>query len=122
MLNVLDDISCAAFMIDDKIPELVSKIVLILEIGIPVILVIYGMIDLGKAVMSNDEKEMKGAQSKLIRRLIYAALVFFVFVIVKVVIGLVATDNEGIMDCVEKFIRGPHITENGSNGSKKLDN
>ena len=69
----------------------------IIQIGIPIILILMGTIDLGKAVMSNDDKEIKGATSKLIKRAIMAVAVFFVVTIVTVVFGwLGETDDDGI--------------------------
>ena len=50
----------------------------IVQIGIPILLIVFGTIDLGKAVISSDEKEVKQAQSRLIKRCIYAILVFFI--------------------------------------------
>ena len=61
------------------------------QIGIPILLIILGTIDLGKAVISSDEKEVKAAQNLLIKRFIYAALVFFVTTFVSVVMNIVAT-------------------------------
>ena len=61
------------------------------QIGIPILLIILGTIDLGKAVISSDEKEVKAAQNRLIKRFIYAALVFFVTTFVSVVMNIVAT-------------------------------
>ncbi len=63
----------------------------IIQIGIPIVLIILGTIDLGKAVISSDEKEVKSAQGRLIKRFIYAALVFFVVTFVTVVMNIVAT-------------------------------
>lgn len=69
----------------------------IIQIGIPIILILMGTIDLGKAVMSNDDKEIKGATSKLIKRAIMAVAVFFVVTIVTVVFGwLGETDDDEI--------------------------
>lgn len=70
----------------------------IVQIIIPIILIIYGIIDLGKAVIASDEKEIKAAQSRLIKRCIYAALIFFVVTLVSLVFDVVAkgantTDN-----------------------------
>ena len=59
----------------------------IIQIGIPILLILMGTIDLGKAVMSNDDKEIKGATSKLIKRAIMAVAVFFVTTIVSLVMG-----------------------------------
>lgn len=67
----------------------------IIQIGIPIILILMGTIDLGKAVMSNDDKEIKGATSKLIKRAIMAVAVFFVVTIVTVVFGWLGTTGEG---------------------------
>ncbi len=56
---------------------------------IPIGLIIYGVIDLGKAVISSDEKEVKAAQSRLIKRFIYAGLVFFVPILVSALMDMV---------------------------------
>jgi len=66
----------------------------IIQLGIPILLILLGTIDLGKAVISSDEKEIKAAQSRLIKRFIYAALVFFVVTLVTVLMNIVATGSE----------------------------
>ena len=63
----------------------------ILQIGIPIILIVLGTLDLAKAVIASDEKQVKEAQSKLIKRCIYAVAVFFIVTIVNVVLSMVAT-------------------------------
>ncbi|MBR3210913.1 MAG: hypothetical protein IKF71_03125 [Bacilli bacterium] len=62
----------------------------IFQMGIPIILILLGTIDLGKAVISSDEKEVKAAQSRLIKRFVYAALVFFVVTFVTVLMNIVS--------------------------------
>lgn len=62
----------------------------ILKIGIPIVLILMGAVDLGKAVIASDDKEIKGATGKLIKRAIAAVAVFFAVTIVDVVMGLVA--------------------------------
>ena len=59
-------------------------------IVIPIALIIFAVIDFGKAVIASDEKEVKAAQSRLIKRAIYAALIFFVTYLVRVVMDIVA--------------------------------
>ncbi len=61
----------------------------IVQILIPIVLIIYGIIDLGKAVIASDEKEIKAAQSRLIKRCIYAALIFFVVTLVTVIMDII---------------------------------
>ena len=46
--------------------------------------------DLGKAVVASDEKEVKAAQSRLIKRVIYAILVFLVPQLVALIMKIVA--------------------------------
>ena len=72
----------------------------IIQIGIPIILIIMGSIDLGKAVLSSDDKEIKGATSKLVRRAIAAVAVFFIVTLVSLVMNMFsdsgASDNENV--------------------------
>ena len=58
----------------------------IIWIGIPIVLILMGTIDLGKAVMASDDKEIKAAQGRLIKRVIYAVIIFFMVTIVSLVI------------------------------------
>ena len=57
---------------------------------IPIALIGFGILDLGKAVIASDEKEVKSAQSRLIKRVIYAIVVFLVPALVTLVMNLVA--------------------------------
>ena len=66
----------------------------LIQIGIPIILIVLGMLDLGKAVVASKEDEIKSAQKLLVKRCIYAVAIFFVVLIVELVFGLVA-DNAG---------------------------
>lgn len=74
----------------------------IVQIGIPILLIIMGSIDLGKAVMSSDDKEVKGATSRLVKRVIMAVAIFFVVTIVTLVMNLFTKvdddDIEGTSD------------------------
>ena len=62
----------------------------IIQMGIPIILIVMGSIDLGKAVLSSDDKEIKGATSRLIKRAIAAIAVFFIATIVTLLMNLFA--------------------------------
>ena len=62
----------------------------LVQLGIPIVIIVLGTLDLGKAVIASDEKEVKAAQSRLIKRFIYAALVFFVVTLVSVLMNIVA--------------------------------
>lgn len=70
----------------------------IIQIGIPIILIVMGSIDLGKAVLSSDDKEIKGATGKLIKRAIAAVAVFFVTTIVSLLFGMFGTAGTEISE------------------------
>lgn len=92
--------------LDAKIPDLVHTIIVIIQIAVPVVLVIIGMIDLFKGVTAGKEDEMKKAQGIFVKRLISAALVFFVVAIVRLVIGIVADEDTDIWSCADCFLNG----------------
>ena len=67
-----------------------KAIINIIKWGVPILLIIFGTIDLAKAVVAGKEDEMKKAQNTFIRRLVYAIAVFLVVTLVSFVIGVVA--------------------------------
>ena len=106
------DITCGALgsdvAIDTKIVDVVHVIILAIQIFVPIVLVIFGMLDLAKAVMGQKEDEIKKGQQTFIKRIIAAAIVFFVITIVKMVLSFLAggTENGSINQCVNCFIEG----------------
>ena len=75
--------------------KVIVQVIKVFMIVIPIALIVFGTIDLGKAVIASDEKEVKSAQSRLIKRFIYAALIFFVPVLVAVVMNIVSAGGKG---------------------------
>lgn len=69
-------------------------IIPLIQIGIPIILIVLGTVDLGKAVIASKEDEIKNAQKMLIKRAIYAVAVFFVVTIVTLVFSLFASTGD----------------------------
>ena len=90
------------------IPQITVLVVNLIKIAVPIILIIMGMIDLSKAVMGNDEKQMKESQSKLIKRVIYAVLVFLVVSVVQLLFSALsntgAADSGNISSCISCFV------------------
>lgn len=74
--------------------QIIGYIINVMKIVVPIIIVLFGIIDLSKAVMAGKEDEMKNAQKMLIKRLIYGAVVFMIFPIVKGVYGLVMSNED----------------------------
>lgn len=86
LIQILDIEGCAG--IGPVVQFLKHGLLPIIQIGIPIILIVMGSIDLGKAVLSSDDKEIKGATNKLIKRAIAAVAVFFIATIVTVLMGM----------------------------------
>lgn len=85
----MDLMQILSFCSDTKdIWKLVGKIIRIVLIVIPVIIVMLGTFDLGKAVMAGEDKEIKEAQKMFIKRLIYGVIIFFIPYLVSAVYGL----------------------------------
>jgi hypothetical protein len=70
--------------------SLIKGLFTLIKILVPIILIIYGAIDLTKAIMASDDKEIKAATSKLIKRTVAAVAVFFIVTLVSIVMDLVA--------------------------------
>lgn len=95
--------------IPDVFATIVSTIVTIIKIAVPILLIIFGMLDLGKAVMAQKEDEIKKGQQTFIKRLIAAAIVFFVVFVVQLVVGVISpsTGDANVWNCVSCFVNGP---------------
>ncbi len=81
----------------------------------PVVLIIMGSLDFGKAVMSQKEDEIKKAQGAFIKKLIAGAAVFFVVVFARWVLTII--DNTGQVDtsnafkCVSLLLKGSYSAD-----------
>ena len=93
-------------IIDEKIPNIISTVVTVIKVIVPVLLVVFGMIDLAKGVIAQKDEEIKNGQKIFIKRLISGVIVFFVFSLVQFLISLVAgsQDSKNIFDCANCFI------------------
>lgn len=105
-----------------KIPpgvfNVVSMIIMAIQVVVPILLIIWGMIDFTKAVIGQDENKIKDAQKIFIKRLIAAAIVFLTVTIVRFLVNVVVeiqnddtSGNKAINDqtwstCINQFING----------------
>ena len=103
--------SCGSRMVKD-IPSTILDTVhigyMIIQVVVPVILVVTGMITLLKSVTAGKEDEIKKAQMTFVKKLIVGALVFFIFVIVKLLVSFSATSDRApkIVECMDCFLNG----------------
>ena len=67
---------------------------LVFKIVIPVLLIVFGMLDLGKAVISSDDKAVSKAAKSLLNRVIAGICIFFVPTIVSILFKMVGSFGE----------------------------
>ena len=95
----------------------VGTIIMLIQVVVPILLIIWGMIDFAKAVIGGDEDKIKAGQKTFIKRLIAAVILFLVVTIVKLLLNLVGTitsdpgdgykvDDHSIWTCVNGFLTG----------------
>ena len=87
-------------------PYIVSTVVLLIKIVVPILLIIFGMLDLGKAVVASKEDEINKGQQLFIKRVIAAVIVFFVIQIVQIVIRFVSGNDADVANCFNCFVNG----------------
>jgi len=108
------DVPCGGFVVPGQIAGLISSIVTLIKIAVPIILIILGMLDMGKAVASQKEDEIKKGQKTLISRCIAAAIVFFVVAIVQLVLSIIDPNDESqAWACAKALINGASGNING---------
>lgn len=114
MWFLANDVPCGDFIVPGQIAGLISTIVTLIKIAVPIILIILGMLDMGKAVASQKEDEIKKGQKTLISRCIAAAIVFFVVAIVQLVLSIIdPNDDSKAWACAKALINGASENING---------
>ena len=100
MFQMLDDViinvesNCYGF--DSLVRVIRDGVFPIVQIAIPILLLVLCTFDLGRAVIGSDDKENKKILKRIVRRLVYAILIFFFITIINLVFTMVGslTDNE----------------------------
>ena len=80
----------------------VGYLLLIFKIVIPMIIIVYGMIDFGKAVVAEKDDDIKKSAKSLGRRAIAGIIIFFIPTIVVWVfeqVGTYKTDSQNFKQC-----------------------
>ena len=103
-----EKVSCGNLgRIPKKVPEISSWLITLLQVAVPVILIIMGVIDFVKSLSSQKDDEIKKNQQMFVKRVITAVIIFFVVVVVKLLVSLVSsgqTEKESIVKCIDCFI------------------
>lgn len=76
-------------------------VILGIKIVVPIMLILFGMLQMATAVMSNDDKKIKEAQKGLINKIIAAVIVFLIFTLVTFLMSIIGDDEwKSCMNCV----------------------
>ncbi len=119
MINILDVANstlCDGVLVPNELFNLVATIIKVIKIVVPILLIIWGMLDFAKSVIAKNEDDVKKYRKSFISRVISAIIVFLIVFVVQLAVNLIAsvedTTNENgqtvsdIWSCSKKFING----------------
>lgn len=74
--------------------QIIGWVLFVFKIVIPIVIIIFGMIDLGKAVVASKDDEIKKSVKSLAMRAIAGIVIFFIPTLVGAIFGLVGEFKE----------------------------
>lgn len=74
--------------------QMIGKFLFILKILVPIVIIVLGTIDFGKAVLSNDDKAIMNSSKKLLTRIVIGIAIFFVPLIINLVFNMIGSFSE----------------------------
>ena len=77
-----------------EVMRIVNIIIKIIKIAVPIILILFMMLEFMKAVSSNDSEALQKAKKNAISKMIAAALIFLIPTFVKLVVNVAAPDTD----------------------------
>ena len=116
MLDAADSTLCEGILVPNTLFNVVSTIIKGIKIVVPILLIIWGMMDFTKSVIAKKEEDIKKYQKAFVSRLISALIVFLIIFVVQLAVNLVSgvedrsnpdgTTVSDIWSCSKKFING----------------
>ena len=98
--------------IPNAVGNVIHLIITLIQVVVPILLIIWGMLDFAKSVIAQDEEKTKAGQKVFMKRLIAAAICFLIVTIVQLVINVVGSvggdSNEAnsAWSCAKELING----------------
>ncbi len=107
-------VNCNGTIIPEQLVDIIHLVYNAIRIGVPIILIIVGMVDMGKAITQQKEDEIKKAQQLLVKKAIAAVLVFLMLSLVSLLFSVVTkTDDEAqkkqntdMWTCIDNLLKG----------------
>lgn len=116
LLEVSNSTLCDGVLIPNQLFNFVATIIKLIKIAVPILLIIFGMIDFAKSVVAKNEDDVKKYRKQFLSRVISAIVVFVIVFIVQFAVNLISsvedtTNEDGqtisdIWSCSKKFING----------------
>lgn len=116
LLDAADSTLCEGILVPNELFNVVATIIKAIKIVVPILLIIWGMLDFAKSVVAKKEEDIKKYQKAFVSRLISALVVFLIIFIVQLAVNLVSgvedqsnPDGQTVSDiwsCSKKFING----------------
>ena len=111
-MNVDGRVSCGGTRpivknIPNIIPKITSSLYNAMMVIIPTAMIIMGLVDLIRGIMSQNEDEIKKGRSNFIKRLITGVITFLVVLLVKFFVGAFSNNQServGIVGCIDCFV------------------
>ena len=102
MIQILDsvvNVESACYGFDFIVRIIKDGIFPIVQVVIPIILIVLCTFDLGRAVIGSDDKENKKILKRIVRRLVFAILIFFIVTAINLIFTMVGniTENEALI-------------------------
>ena len=74
--------------------QIIGWVLWVFKIVIPIVIIVFGMIDLGKAVVASKDDEIKKSVKSLVMRAIAGIIIFFIPTLVGAIFSLVGEFND----------------------------
>lgn len=110
-----------------KVMKIISIIFIILKILVPLILIVTGIIELSKSVISEDDKELSKSLTTFVTKLLVGICIFFLPSVMSSFVDLIDGSQEVKSDfavctkCILNIKECENTTNNGNNSSNKTN-
>ena len=101
MLDAIKDICGTTGKDLGPVFGIIGYVIIGIKIVVPILLIVFGMIQMATAVMANDDKKIKEAQKGLISKIIAAVAVFLIITLVTFLMNVIGDESwKECADCL----------------------
>ena len=108
MCHMCDDAFGITAGLPDQLVQIIHLVYNVIRIAVPIILILVGMVDMGKAITAQKEDEIKKAQTLLAKKAVTAALVFLIVSAVGLLFSVASGEKTSgtTWSCVDALLSG----------------